>query len=86
MGDSLRMESHSSTNSMRIGYETNDVQNEDGNTVFVSIDSYYWSRELGCWVPIVLYKHTHSVRTIDDWRTTLKSFSHPTLFIKKRII
>lgn len=69
---------------MRIEYVTHDTQNEDGNTILVSIDSYYWSEKLSCWIPIVLYKRTESIRTIDSWRATLRRFGCPTLFVKRR--
>jgi hypothetical protein len=68
---------------MKIEFITNDTQCSSGNTVLVSIDSYYWHRNLCCWVPIVMYRRDHA-KSIDEWRATLRRFNVATMFVKRR--
>lgn len=80
------MESHSSTNvKLRIELITADTQDSTGQTLFVSLDTYYWNRSLGCFVPFVIYKSDRLLRNIDQWRNTMKHYHVSTLFIKRRI-
>jgi hypothetical protein len=69
---------------MKIELITSDTQNETGNTILVSLDSFYWNRNYRVWVPIVVYGKHDKVRCIDSWRSVLKYHGVPTLLVKRR--